>query len=124
MILDYKFAIFSFIFIELQSLKVEISKLEVFSFSVFFVFGESFKTCISKSFEIRLTCGFFQLVVYSLYMRLDYNFVIFGLTFIDLQSSEVGISKLKIFNLLAICFCILYYVKMLTHAYHIRLKSD
>ena len=121
MILDYKFAIFSFIFIDLQSPKVEISKLEVFSF---FVFGESFKTCISNSFEVGLTCGFFQLLVYSLYMSLDYNFVIFGLTFNDLQSSEVGISKLKIFNFSAICFCTLYYVKILTQVYLIRLNSD
>lgn len=35
MILDNKFSIFSFIFIDLQSPKFEISKLKVFSFSVF-----------------------------------------------------------------------------------------
>ena len=92
MILDYKFVIFSFIFIDLQSSKVEIPKLKVISFLVFFVFGESFKTCISNSFEVRITCEFFQSVVHSLYMILDYNFVNFGFIFNELQSPKIGIS--------------------------------
>ena len=53
-------------------------------------------------------------------MILDYKFVIFSFIFIDLQSSKVEIPKLKVFSFLVF----LYSVKVLKHAYLIRLKSD